>query len=128
MSRSSRVREEAEGPREHWSVRADAADVAVLDIPADLRRERRFEIDCRFVVRTREDVAPGAWHAMRVSVDGAQEWSRRIDTANPGASDSLDVHFRRDLPAGRPLRIVATTEVGGGAQRVSLAIEADEGG
>jgi len=113
--------------REGWSVRVDAGDVAVLDIPADLKRERRFEIDCRFIVRSRED-ATGAWHAMRVSVDGAQEWSRRIDTANPGASDSLDVHFRRDVPAGKPLRIVATTEVGLGAARVALVIEAEEGG
>lgn len=128
MTRGRRVRQEAEGPREHWSVRADGGDVATLDIPADSRRERRFEIDCRFVVRTREEAPPGAWHAMRVSVDGAQEWSRRIETANPGASDSLDVHFRRDVPSGKPLRIVATTEVGGGAQRVSLVIEADEGG
>lgn len=126
MMRRHRVREDEAAPREHWFARVDGGDVAVLDIPADLKRERRFEIDCRFVVRTRDDTQ-GAWHAMRVSVDGAQEWSRRIDTANPGASDSLDVHFRRDVPAGRPLRIVATTEVGGGAQRVALEIEAEEG-
>lgn len=123
MTRRQRVSDEE--PREHWSVRVDGGDVAVLDIPADLGRTRRFEIDCRFLVKTREE-AQGAWHAMRVSADGAQEWSRRVDTANLGATDSLDLHFRRELPTGRPLRIVAATEVGGGAQRAAVVIEAEE--
>jgi hypothetical protein len=109
--------------RERWSVKVDAGDVATLDIPADLQRDRDFEIDCRFVVRAR----PGAdapWHAMRVSVDGSLEWSRRIATSTQGDSDSLDYHFRRSLPRGQALRVVATTQMQG-AQRLSLAIEAE---
>jgi hypothetical protein len=110
---------------EHWSTDAGAGDVATLEIPPDAKRDRRFEIDCRFVVRSPEEGE--AWHAMRVSIDGAQQWSRRIATANRGSHDSLDLHLTRDVPAGRALRIVAATELRG-AQRVSLRIEAEEGG
>lgn len=110
--------------REHWSVDAGARDVATLDIPADAHRERVFEIDCRFVVRALGD-GRSATHALRVLVDGAQEWARRADTANPGATDSLEYRFRRRVPSGQPLRLVATTEVQG-AQRLVLLLEAQE--
>lgn len=108
---------------EHWTIDAGAGDVATLEIPPDAKRDRRFEIDCRFVVRAGADGE--AWHAMRVYVDGAQEWSRRIATERGAGSDSLDVHFARELPAGRALRIVAATDLRG-AQRVSLRIDAEE--
>jgi hypothetical protein len=108
---------------EHWDVRCPGGDVAELVIPADARRDRRFEITCRFVV-ARRGAAP-ATHAMRVEVDGSHEWSREAETENPGQSDSLDYHFRRELPAGQDLRIVAKTDVDG-AQRIDLYIEAEE--
>jgi hypothetical protein len=107
---------------ERWLADAGGADVATLDIPPDAQRTRRFEIDCRFVVAQR---AGGATHGMRVEVDGALEWTRRAPTENPGATDSMDYHFRRDLPVGRPLRIVVKTEAHQ-AQRVALVIEAEE--
>lgn len=109
---------------ERWSADAADADVVTLDIPADLQRDRDFEIDCRFVVRARAG-AQAPSHSMTVLVDGAHQWSRSIDTANPGASDSLDYHFRRHVPVGQPLRITATTTVRGAA-RVRLLIEAEE--
>jgi hypothetical protein len=108
---------------ERWRTDAGPVDVAVLAIPPDSTRTRRFEIDCRLVVAAR---AADARHAMRVEVDGALEWTRRADTANPGHSDSMDYHFRRELPVGTPLRIVVKTEVRG-AQRLGLSIEAEEG-
>ena len=108
---------------EHWDVRCPGADVAELTIPPDSKRDRRFEITCRFVV-TRPGNAP-ATHAMTVEVDGLQEWSREVETENPGHSDSLDYHFRRDVPAGKDLRVVAKTDVDG-AQRIDLSIEAEE--
>jgi hypothetical protein len=89
---SSRVRPE------RWRVDAGDADVATLVIPADSFRTRRFEIDCRLVVRR---LADGAQHGMRVDVDGNLEWTRRAPTENPGHTDSMDYHFRRELPAGR---------------------------
>jgi hypothetical protein len=107
---------------ERWRVDAGPVDVAVLAIPPDSLRMRRFEIDCRLVVAPR---AEGAQHAMRVEVDGALEWTRRADTANPGHADSMDYHFRRELPVGTPLRIVVKTQVRGG-QRLGLSIEAEE--
>jgi len=109
---------------ERWATDAGTRDVATLTIPADAKSDRCFEIDCRFVVRRRDD-AVGAWHAMKVTADGALEWQRRIPTSNPGSTDSLDLRFRRELPAGRALRIVATTELHG-ALRVGLTIRAEE--
>ncbi len=107
---------------ERWRADAGTGDVATLTIPADARRPRRFEIDCRFVVARK---APGARHGMRVEVDGALEWTRRAPTENPGDTDSTDYHFRRDIPAGRTLRIVVKTDAKL-AQRVALTIEAEE--
>lgn len=107
---------------EHWRIDAGDADVATLVIPADALRSRRFEIDCRFVVMR---LADGAKHGMRVDVDGALEWTRQAPTENPGHTDSMDYHFRRELPAGQPLRIIVKTQAKQ-ARRVALTIEADE--
>jgi hypothetical protein len=110
------------GRPERWRTDAGDADVATLVIPPDSRRTRRFEIDCRLVVMR---LAAGAQHAMRVDVDGGLEWTRRAPTENPGHTDSMDYHFRRELPPGRPLRIVVKTEARQ-ARRVRLVIEAEE--
>jgi hypothetical protein len=107
---------------EQWHLDAGDADVATLVIPADSFRTRRFEVDCRLVV-TR--LADGAEHGMRVDVDGGLEWARRTPTENPGHTDSMDYHFRRELAAGAPLRIVVKTQVAG-SRRVRLVIEAEE--
>jgi hypothetical protein len=108
---------------ERWHIDAGDADVATLVIPADSFRTRRFEIDCRLVVA---QATPGATHSMRVDVDGGLEWKRRAPTENPGHTDSMDYHFRRELPAGTPLRIVVKTEAKD-ARRMRLVIEAEEG-
>ncbi len=108
---------------ERWRSDAGAADVATLVIPADSVRPRRFEIDCRLVVAA---LGAGARHGMRVDVDGALEWTRQAPTENPGATDSMDYHFRRELPAGRPLRIVVKTQARQ-ARSMGLVIEAEEG-
>lgn len=109
-------------PPEHWEADAGDGDVAQLIIPDDPQRDRRFEIFCSFSVDS--GGRDGAWHAMRVLVNGAQEWQRREDT-QAGGRDSLDYRFRRNLPAGEPLRLVASTEVQG-ARRLGLRITADE--
>jgi len=111
------------GKPERWHVDAGDADVATLTIPADSFRTRRFEIDCRLVVAA---LAAGAQHAMRVEVDGGLEWTRRAPTENPGQTDSMDYHFRRELAVGQPLRIVVKTQAKQ-ARRVRLVIEAEEG-
>jgi hypothetical protein len=108
---------------ERWHIDAGDADVATLVIPADAFRTRRFEIDCRLVVMR---LADGATHGMRVDVDGALEWTRKAPTENPGQADSMDYHFRRELPVGQPLRIVVKTQARQ-ARRVALVIEAEEG-
>jgi hypothetical protein len=107
---------------ERWRIDAGDGDVATLTIPPDSFRTRHFEIDCRLVVMP---LAAGAHHAMRVDVDGGLEWSRRAATENPGHTDSMDYHFRRELPAGKPLRIVVKTEARQ-VRRVRLLIEAEE--
>lgn len=107
---------------ERWSADAAAGDVCRLDIPADAARERRFEIACQFVVA--HPGAGAARHGLAVTVDGAREWSREIET-HVGATDTLDVRFVRSVPAGRPLRIVATSSVKR-SRRVGLTISADE--
>jgi hypothetical protein len=112
----------ASGKPEQWRTDAGDADVATLVIPADSVRTRRFEIDCRLVVAA---VAADARHAMRVDVDGTLEWQREAPVENPGATDSMDYHFRRELPPGRPLRIVVKTQVAG-ARRLRLLVEAEE--
>lgn len=114
----------APGKPERWRIDAGEADVATLVIPADSFRTRRFEVDCRLVVT---QLATGAHHGMRVDVDGTLEWARRAPTENPGHTDSMDYHFRRELAAGQPLRIVVKTEATQ-ARRVRLVIEAEEQG
>ena len=111
-------------PPERWAITAGDAATATLLIPADARRERRFEIACAITVGQRES-ATGAWHQMTVLANGAQQWQRREPTQCPGAFDSLDYRFSRSVPVGQALRVqvsVATHRT----QRRSLVIEADE--
>jgi len=114
-------RADASGP-EHWSVRVDRDSVARLDIPPHASRDRSFEIYCSLLVGH-----PGggsASHALRVLVDGAHEWSRRVET-DPGGRDTLDVRIRRVVPAGRALRLTAIAETDR-AITLGLSITADE--
>jgi len=108
-------------PPEHWEIDAGSGDVAHLDIPADASRDRLFEISCTFIVAHREEPAS---HALRVLVDGRQEWSREVPT-HVGGQDSLDVSLRRSVPVGVPLRVTAIASARGAA-RVRLAIVAEE--
>jgi hypothetical protein len=112
-----------DNPPERWHRDAGTSDVAVLAIPPDAHRDRRFEISCRFVVARTGDAAE---HGMRVEVNGALEWTRRLPTENPGHTDSIDYRFRREVPAGQALRVVVKTQVKQ-ARRVALSVEAEEG-
>lgn len=114
----------ARRPAEHWHVDAGEADVALLDIPPDAQRERRFEVTCAFVVESAGD--PAARHGLRVLVDGRQQWSRTVPT-HEGGRDSLDVQFASVVPVGVALRITALASAEGG-RRVSLTIVAEEQG
>ncbi len=114
----------ASGLPERWTRDAGAADVATLDIPPSAQRTRVFEIDVRFVVRVPVP-AHGAWHAMQVELDGLRQWQRRVDSHNPGQTDSLDYRCRRVLAVGQALRVRAVTQVGG-ALRQRLVIDAEE--
>lgn len=109
---------------------AGDADVATLVVPAALGRDRVFEVDLRFVVRTPvESETPGAerpWLAVTLDLDGAQAWQRRIAADCPGQTDSLDYHCRRVVPEGQALRLRAVTRVGGGARRQQLRLDAEE--
>lgn len=107
---------------ERWALNAGDAATALLLIPADARRERRFEIACAMTV-TPVDAAP--WHQMTVLANGAQQWSRRVPTHQPGAFDGLDFRFARSVPVGRELRVTVSV-AGQGVRRRSLVIEADE--
>lgn len=109
---------------EHWSVRLADAATARLDIPADAYRERRFEIAFAMTVQAPDD-AISPWHELRVYVDGELQWQRRISTAQPSPFDGLDYRFQRSVPAGRPLRLLATVECSQ-VRRLQLQIEADE--
>jgi len=93
---------------ERWNVDAGDRALAKLDIPPHASRERRFEIDVRFVVRAGAGATP--MHALKVLIDGAQQWSRQVTTVREG-DDSLEWRQRRTVPAGQPLRIQAVTEV-----------------
>lgn len=109
---------------EHWAVDAGDAPQAVLSIPADARRERRFEISCAMTVALREP-SSSAWHQLTVQADGAQQWQRRVPTQNPGAWDGLDYRFTRTVPMGRALRLVVSVACQG-VRRRSLKVEAEE--
>ena len=109
---------------ERWSVQGGDAATATLTIPADARRERRFEIACAVTVAVPEGaVAP--WLQVGVLANGTLQWRRRAEAHNPGAWDGLDYRFSRSVPVGQALRV--TVQVGGqGVRRRSLVIEADE--
>ena len=109
---------------ERWVTETAHADIATLHIPASLSVRRVFEIDVRFLVRA-SAAAEAPWLALTVEIDGAQQWSRRIDAACPGASDSLDYHCRRELAPGQALRVRALSKLGGAA-RLALVIEAEQ--
>jgi hypothetical protein len=112
----------AERRPEHWEEDVGDGDVARLIVPADLLRDRSFEIFCSLAVDARGNT--DATMSMRVLVDGSQQWQRQ-EPVHAGGRDSLDYRFRRELPAGQPLRIQASTEVAG-ARRLRLRITADE--
>ena len=109
-------------PPERW--RVDAADraIAKLDVPPHATRERDFEIDVRFVVKAGAGREPQ--HGLRVLVNGAQEWARRLPTSRDG-EDSLEWRQRRRVPVGQPLCVQALTEVQH-ALRLRLSISAVE--
>ena len=109
---------------ERWVRDAGDAAEAVLDIPPDRRRARRFEISCVMTVRCPADLA-GAWHELAVLANGVQQWQRRIASSNPGSLDSLDYRFTRQLAVGEALRVVLRCAQRGVA-RDRLVIEADE--
>lgn len=110
--------------REHWTVDVGGDDIAVLDIPGALGRVRTFDIDVRFVVRV-PDALRGAWHALEVELDGRRQWSRRIDSSNPGQTDSLDYHCRLEVEPGRAVRVRAVARAQGAVPR-QLRIDAEE--
>lgn len=109
---------------ERWSTQAADAATATLSIPADARRERRFEIACAVTVNVPADAAT-PWLQVTVQANGAQQWRRRAPAHNPGAWDGLDYRFSRSVPVGQTLRITVNV-AGNGVRRRSLIIEADE--
>ena len=111
-------------PPERWTLDAGDAASGVLTIPADARRERRFEIACAVTVNVGAD-AQGPWLQVTVQANGAQQWRRRAPAHNPGAWDGLDYRFSRSVPVGQALRI-AVGVAGQGVRRRTLVIEADE--
>lgn len=109
---------------ERWQVRAGSAPMARLDIPADLQRERRFEIAVAMTVQPLEG-ASAPTHELRILADGRHEWSRRLDTQHPAPFDGLDYRFTRSVAPGRTLRLQAFADCTQ-ARRLQLQIEADE--
>ncbi len=109
---------------ERWSLSAGDATTATLTIPADAKRERRFEIACAITVAVPED-AQDTWLQMTVLAQGVQQWQRRAPAHNAGAYDGLDYRFARSVPVAQALRITVTV-AGAGVRRRSLLIEADE--
>jgi len=120
-------------PPERWALAAGDAAHAVLTIPADARRERRFEIACAATCAVPPAVGraePGgddgaAWLQLTVQANGVQQWRRREPAHNPGQFDGLDYRFSRSVPVGQALRITAAV-AGQGVRRRTLVIEADE--
>ncbi len=109
---------------ETWQTDAGPDPVAVLSIPGLLSRARVFDIDVTLWVDVPTD-AGGAWHELRVELDGQQQWSRRIPSHNPGETDSLEYHQRVRLETGPALRVRAVAKVKGSRVR-QLLIEARE--
>lgn len=109
---------------ERWQISAGDAASATLVIPADARRERRFEIACAVTVNV-PAAAVEPTLQMSVLANGAQQWRRRAPAHNPGAWDGLDFRFARSVPVGQALRITVAV-AGSGVRRRSLVIEADE--
>ena len=107
---------------ERWRVDAGDRAIARLDVPPHATRERVFEIDVRFVVKAGAGRAPQ--HGLRVLVNGAQEWARKVPTARDG-EDSLEWRQRRSVPVGQPLRIQALADVQQ-ALRLRLVVSAVE--
>jgi hypothetical protein len=109
---------------EHWA--ADGGDAAstVLTIPADAKRERRFEIAIAVTVGVPAD-AKEPWLQVTVLANGTQQWKRRTPAHNPGDYDGLDYRFTRSVPVAQALRVQVSVAVGG-ARRRTLKIEADE--
>lgn len=119
---------------ERWAIDGGDSAVATLVIPADARRERRFEIACAMTVTLPADSdqsgskrgeAHSPWHQMTVQANGTEQWRRQVPTHNPGQFDGLDYRFSRSVPVGQSLRITATVATRG-ARRRSLLIEADQ--
>lgn len=107
---------------ERWTLSAGDAATATLTIPADAKRERRFEIACAVTVGVPEG---GGWLQVTVQANGAKEWQRRIPAHNPGQWDGLDYRFRRSVPVAQTLRVTVTV-AGSGVRRRTLVVEADE--
>ena len=122
-----RTSESAPTPKtsaERWHIDAGDAATATLVIPADARRERRFEIACAVTVAV-PAAAAEPWLQVSVLANGIQQWRRRAPAHNPGAWDGLDYRFARSVPGGQALRITVAV-AGQGVRRRSLVIEADE--
>lgn len=109
---------------ERWALDAGDAAEALLDIPPDAQRDRRFEIAIALSVRCPADL-DGAWLELQVLANGKQQWRRRIDASNPGQSDGLDYRFARTVAAGEPLRVLAKVAVRG-VRRERVVVEAEE--
>lgn len=109
---------------ERWTLDGGDAPSAVLHIPADEGRERRFEIACAVTVGVPADAAE-PWLQMRVLANGEQQWQRRVPAHNPGAWDGLDYRFSRTIAVGETLRVQVAVS-GAGVRRRTLTIEADE--
>ena len=109
---------------ERWTLDGGDAATATLTIPADARRERRFEIACAVTVGVPEGGTAG-WLQVTVQANGTQQWRRRSPAHNPGAWDGLDYRFGRSVPVGHTLRITVAV-AGQGVRRRTLVIEADE--
>lgn len=109
---------------EHWRRDAGGDSVAVLDIPGLVERARVFDIDVTLVVDA-PTVASSAWHELSVEFDGQRQWARRIDTRNPGQTDSLEYHQQVRLAPEEALRVRAQARVQGARIR-QLLIEARE--
>lgn len=114
---------------ERWRVDAGDGAVAMLVVPADAQRERRFEISCSMTVRALPDhaAADQAWHQLTVLADGSRQWQRRVSSHLDSGSDGLEYRFERSVPVGRALRLAAEVACAG-ARRDRLLIEVEEAG